>query len=217
MKRYWVVLVGLMVLFTALFVLFEEVLHIPLLQDPTAAMQPGSLVAAVIGVGLLVVDVFLPVPSSLVMIAHGALFGPILGTALSLLGSLGAGLMGFWVGRRSDPLLKKLISPEEANRANQLLARWGWLAIIITRPIPILAETVAIMAGASRMSWRLMALATLAGVFPAALLYAITGATAASLDNFLLTFALVMVMAGLFWLLGRSSLQADDMTVSSEL
>ncbi len=45
----------------------------------------GSGTAAGPGVGLLVADIVLPVPFSVVMVAHGALFGIVPGAALSLL------------------------------------------------------------------------------------------------------------------------------------
>jgi membrane protein DedA with SNARE-associated domain len=122
---------------------------------------------------------------------------------LSVLGSVGAAALGFWVGRRGGKLLARIVSQEEAMQASTLLTRWGGLAIIVSRPIPILAETVAIMAGASSMRWRVLLVSSAAGALPAALLYALTGATAARLDNFLLTFGLVMAMAALFWALGR--------------
>ncbi len=41
-------------------------------------MRASGVVAALVGVGLLVADVVLPVPSSVVMLAHGALFGVVL-------------------------------------------------------------------------------------------------------------------------------------------
>jgi uncharacterized membrane protein YdjX (TVP38/TMEM64 family) len=53
------------------------------------------------------------------------------------------------------------------------------------------------------MSWGRMVLATLAGSVPAALIYALAGATARSLDNVALIFGLVIGVAGLFWLVGR--------------
>ena len=74
MKRYLVIVASLIVSFTILF-LIVEALHVPLLSDPTPWMKRGGVLAAVIGVGLLIADVVLPVPSSLVMVAHGALFG----------------------------------------------------------------------------------------------------------------------------------------------
>ncbi len=95
------------------------------------------------------VDVALSVPSSLVMVAHGAHLGVVIGTVLSVVGSTGAALVGFALGRRGGPLLARLVPPEERTRADRLLARWGTLAIIITRPVPLLAQTTAVMAGTS--------------------------------------------------------------------
>jgi len=51
-----------------------EALGVQLLTDPTPWMRHGGVLAAVLGVSLLIADVLLPVPSSLVMVAHGALF-----------------------------------------------------------------------------------------------------------------------------------------------
>ena len=56
---------------------------------------------------------------------------------------------------KGGPLLSRLVPPEERARANDLLDRWGEMAVVATRPVPILAETVAILAGASPKSWEL--------------------------------------------------------------
>lgn len=202
MKRYALLAAAMMILFLALFGLAEW-LHVPLLTDPDPWLSRGGWIAAAIGFGLLVSDVLLPVPSSLVMIAHGALFGVVGGTLLSLAGSLGAALFGFALGRRGGPLLTRLIPADERRRADALLQRWGNLAVVVTRPVPILAETLSILAGASPMGWGSMIAATLAGSLPAALLYAATGATARNLDSVAWVFALVLAVAGLFWLAGR--------------
>lgn len=143
----------------------------------------------------------LPVPPSLVMVAHGALFGVVVGTLLSVVGNTGAALFGFFVGRRGGPLLARFVSAQE--RADGLLARWGTLAIIVTRPVPLLAETTVVMAGASPLGWRRVALAALVGNLPVALVYALTGAVAASFESGALVFGLVLVVACLSWLVGR--------------
>jgi uncharacterized membrane protein YdjX (TVP38/TMEM64 family) len=193
---------GMLAFFLSLFFLVEA-LGVPLLVDPTPWLNHGGVLAAALGVGLLVADVLLPVPSSLVMVAHGALFGVLGGTLLSLLGSTGAAMFGFWIGRRGGRLLERLVTTEERERADQLLERWGMLAIILTRPIPLLAETVAIMAGASRMGWGRTALAALAGSLPPALLYALTGASAGRFQNSTLMFVFVLLVTGFFWMVGR--------------
>ena len=95
------------------------------------------------------------------------------------------------------------MTAEESARADRMLARWGALAVALTRPIPLLAETVAIMAGASPLGWGRMALAALVGSLPPALLYALTGASVANLQSTSLMFGVVMLVTGLFWLIGR--------------
>jgi len=201
MKRYLLTVVAMIVLFTILFVIVEA-LGVPLLSDPTPWMKHGGVLAACIGVGLLIADVLLPVPSSIVMVAHGALFGVLWGTMLSLVGSVGAAVFGFAIGRRGGRLLERAVTPAERARASSILERWGTLAIIVTRPVPLLAETVAIMAGASSMSWRAVIMASIAGSLPPALLYALTGAAVADLQNTALMFGVVLLVAGLFWLIG---------------
>jgi uncharacterized membrane protein YdjX (TVP38/TMEM64 family) len=193
---------GLLATFLLLF-LIVEALGVPLLTDPTPLMKHGGVLAACFGVGLLVADVLLPVPSSLVMVAHGALFGVVVGTVLSLLGSVGAAWFGFAIGRRGGKFLERAVTPAERARADELLTRWGALAIVVTRPVPLLAETVSIMAGASRMSWTSVTLASLAGSLPPALLYALTGAAVANFRSTAMMFGVVLVVAGLFWLAGR--------------
>src|SRR6266704_890007 len=152
MKRYLFIMALMMAFFLSLFFIVEA-LGVPLLTDPTPWMRHGGILAAVLGVGLLIADVLLPVPSSLVMVAHGALFGVVTGTFLSLLGSMGAALFGFAIGRRGGKLLARIVTAEERARADRMLNRWGALAVVVTRPIPLLAETVAIMAGASTLGW----------------------------------------------------------------
>ena len=202
MRRYLFVVAAMFVFFLLLFIAVEA-LGIRLLTDPTPWMQHGGVLAAALGVSLLVADVLLPVPSSLVMVAHGALFGVIVGTLLSLLGSMGAALFGFAIGRRGGKLLERLVQPAERARANKMLASWGALAVVVTRPVPLLAETVAIMTGASPLGWGRMALASFAGSLPAALLYALTGAAYANFQSVVLMFSATLLVAGSFWLVGR--------------
>lgn len=202
MKRYLLIMTSMIAFFLMLFFVVEA-LGVPLLADPTPWMRHGGVLAAALGVSLLIADVLLPVPSSLVMVAHGALFGVVTGTFLSLLGSVGAALFGFAIGRRGGNLLERIVSPEERTRADQMLVRWGALAVIVTRPIPLLAETVAIMAGASPLGWGRVALAALVGSLPPALLYALTGAAVANFQSTALMFGVVMFVTGSFWLVGR--------------
>jgi uncharacterized membrane protein YdjX (TVP38/TMEM64 family) len=204
LKRYWLITFGLLAVFLAAFGLVE-VLGVPLLQQPETWLgkQAGGPGAATLSVALLVADVFLPIPSSVLMIANGALFGIAMGSALSLIGSLGATALGFLIGRRSSRLITRLVTPEEKARADALLARWGAMAIVITRPIPLLAETTAILAGASPLGWGRSMAAAAAGALPSCVLYALTGATSRSFGSGIAMFGCVLAVAGGFYFLGR--------------
>lgn len=203
MRSYWMLLALMSGLFLALFGAVQA-LDVAILADPGPWLSgSGRWGAAPLGVGLLIADVFLPVPASLIMVAHGALFGIVGGTLLSLAGGLAASAVGFGLGRWGSASLHRWVPEDERRRADALLRQWGDLAVVVTRPIPILAESVAILAGTSPLGWRRFLLASAAGTLPAALLYALTGATAARLDSAFLMFGLVILVAALVWLGGR--------------
>ncbi len=199
MRRYWQLLAGMVLVFLALFGAVHA-LGVPLLTDPTPWLRDGGAGAGLVGVGLLLVDVLLPVPSSLVMVAHGALFGIVGGALLSLLGSVGAAAVAFAIGRGGGPWLHRLVDEAESARADALLQRWGAVAIVATRPIPLLAETVAVLAGTSPLPWRTLLIAATAGNLVPALLYSMTGAAAADLGSSFLVLGLVLLITGgFFW------------------
>lgn len=96
-----------------------------------------------IGALLLAVDVLLPVPSSAVGVMLGARLGLSLGFACCLLGLVAGHLLGYGLGR---------LAPERwAGRAPSAP---GWLAVFLSRPVPVLAEALALSAGATRMPLR---------------------------------------------------------------
>jgi uncharacterized membrane protein YdjX (TVP38/TMEM64 family) len=200
-RGYWLVPTVLAAAALLLFAVVEAA-GVPLLTDPVPAMREAGALAAVIGVGLLVADVALPAPSSLVMVAHGALFGVAVGGLLSFVGGVGATLVAFGLGRRGRGVVARLATPAQLGHADRFLARWGALALVASRPVPVLAETVAVLAGASPMRWVVAGLAGAAGTVLPAVLYAWAGATAASAVDGLFVFGLVLLLAGLLALFG---------------
>jgi len=177
-------------------------LGVSVLDDPSALPGGGGAGTALVTTGLLVADVLIPVPSSLLMIANGAFFGVAGGTALSLAGGVGAAALGWALGRRGTRSAERFVPAGERARAVALVERWGALAVIASRPVPILAEAVAIAAGLAGMRFGRLVASSLAGSVPAALLYALTGAHAARLDSVPLVFGLVLATAGGAWWIG---------------
>jgi uncharacterized membrane protein YdjX (TVP38/TMEM64 family) len=180
LRRYWLAPAALVLVCGALFAV-AEALQAPILSDPGAWSDSGAVAVAAGGVLVLLIDVGLPVPSSFVMATLGAVHGTWVGGLLSLAGVTGATLLGFAVGRAGTGVVRRLATPDEHDRANALLRRWGALAIVVTRPIPILAETVAILAGASPLGWTRTAIAAVVGAVPPSFAYAAAGAAGSGL------------------------------------
>ncbi len=195
-RHYLMAAVAVLVCFLALF-LVGEALGLPLLEDPTPWLRQAGWLSAAIGVGLLAADVLLPVPSNVVMIAHGALFGIVVGAALSVLGGMLATVAAFWIGRRGGTLLAKAVPANERARADAILARWGVVAIMVTRPLPLLAETLIVLAGASTMSWRTAMLSAFVGFLPPSVFYAWAGAMSIGFEGGVLIFGLTILLAAL--------------------
>lgn len=203
LPRYWAVASGLAALFLTGFVAVSA-FGGTFLTDPKGSLE-GPF-AGVLGVALLVSDSVLPVASSVVMVSLGALYGPVGGIALALLGRLGCFLAGFAIGRRTGGQLLRAVPVTQRERAEELLARRGAFAVVVTRPLPILGDTVAILSGASGMSWRRGALAATVGSVPEAVAYSLAGALAASWGDAAVVWAVFIVVAGAFWVTaGRTS------------
>ncbi|WP_214406204.1 DedA family protein [Pseudonocardia lacus] len=195
-KRYLFAAAGLAAFFLVGFVVVEA-FGVPWLSAPPTlgAARPWS---AVVGVGLLVVDAVLPVPASLVMPALGAAFGIGAGAALALAGRTGATLLAFALGRR----LSGRIAGPVGGGAERLLRRWGAAAIVLSRPVPIVGETVAALAGGSGMPWGRVVVAALLGHLPEAALFAWAGATARDAATGAWLWLWLVAGAALVWVCG---------------
>lgn len=178
-----------------------EVCDVTLLLNPFDAIARNGPHAWV-GAGLLVADIVLPVPSSLVMLAHGALFGVIPGAALSILGRTGNALVGVLMGRWAGHWLNRRgvsRSLSEMGKSGELVRRWGLTAVVLTRPIPVLAESTLVAAAASSLSPSAVIGAAVVGAVPEAMFYAVAGDTAASHASGAIVVVALIVSAAMGW------------------
>lgn len=199
---FWVLAAAV---FTVLLIAFVvvEALRIPLLTDPAGTLGGGPLAGA-LSVGLLVVDVVVPLPSSVLMTLNGTLFGVFPGAALSLLGGTLATVVAVAIGRYGGPLVDRLVTPEQRASAERVFERYGLVAVAATRPVPLIAETVAVVAGTARLSWGRAWLAGAIGNLVPASVYAVAGATAEDAVSGFVVLAGVIVLTGALWLVGTA-------------
>lgn len=103
-------------------------------KNPEVLLHQGGLIAACAGIGLLIADVILPIPASLVMIAHGAIFGVWLGSLFSLIGGVMASCAGYYLGYKSGPMINKFITMQEQEQASDAMKNGvDWLCLFLGR------------------------------------------------------------------------------------
>lgn len=110
-----------------------------------------------VGASLLamVVDIFLPVPSSMIGTMLGTRF-PWLATVAVIWSGLTMGAcLGFVLARSfGAALVLRMSSGEELQRLQDLAAKHGPRALVLTRGLPVLAEATVLMFGAAKLPWR---------------------------------------------------------------
>lgn len=171
-------------------------------QGARAWMASYGAGAGVAGITLLVADILLPIPSTLVMSALGLTYGPLVGGLYAATGSALAGLIAYglsrWLGR---PLALRLAGEAGLHEGERFFATGGAWVVVCSRCLPILPEAVACLAGLNRMPFRTFLLAALCGSLPMGFVFAAIGALGQ--DEPAWALALSVVVPALLWLGAR--------------
>lgn len=154
-------------------------------------------------VALLASDVFLPIPSSIVAAAAGVLLGFWLGAAAIWAGMMAACVLGYWFGARASAAARRFVGPEGMARAQRLSEKYGDYAIVVCRPVPVLAEASVIFSGiVGRPAGRFLAVTFWSNI-GMALGYAAIGAFSMRVESFLLALLGSITLPGLALLASR--------------
>lgn len=194
----WVLLLALVLV---PFFLFENDFNALAVRIATGEIS-RSLAALAIG-GLLALDVFLPVPSSIVSTAAGVLLGLWPGASVVWVGMTAGSLVGYFVGVRSAPLARRLVGPAGLARAAEIADRYGAWAVVLCRPVPVLAEATVVFAGLVRAPLRRFLWLTACSNLGIAVGYAAIGAFSMRLDSFLLAFVGAVAVPGVALIAAR--------------
>jgi uncharacterized membrane protein YdjX (TVP38/TMEM64 family) len=112
----------------------------------------GRFAIAALGIALLVLDVVLPIPSSVVAMALCWTLGPLLGGMAVALGMFAAFATGYGLGRLlPEARLRAWIGPTLWDRVQTHARQHAMWWIVLARPLPLLSEISALLAGV----WRL--------------------------------------------------------------
>jgi uncharacterized membrane protein YdjX (TVP38/TMEM64 family) len=129
------------------------------------AVPANRWLAAIVIVALLVADTVLPVPGTLLLLASGALFGPVAGSMVNAVGLAVSATGGYLFGRtvvRAEPLTR----PPP-----------GWI-VAASRGVPLISESIAIAAGMLKLPWPSFLLSATAGSVAVGTVYGVAGSVA---------------------------------------
>lgn len=182
---------------------FDAVLS---LEGAQAWMRHYGAWAWLAGIVLLIADIVLPIPSTVVMSALGWMYGWLLGGVIAAAGSFLSGLVAYaacrWLGRSAA---RWIAGEAGLQRGEDLFAkRGGWL-VALSRWMPVLPEAVACLAGLVRMRWRTFVLSLACGSVPMGFAFAAIGAVGQ--DHAGLAIALSAVVPVVLWLAAQRFLR----------
>jgi uncharacterized membrane protein YdjX (TVP38/TMEM64 family) len=166
--------------------------------------ESRPLLIAAVGIALLVADVLLPVPSSVVGVALCWLLGPLWGGLTLAFGLTLSFACGYVLGRAvPEHRLRVWMGAGvwDAVRGHAKRRAWWWIAL--ARPLPVLAEMTAVLAGV----WRVPPVTAIgsAGLSSIAVgaLYAAAAWLGRDQPDVLSAFAVSLALPALAWFVHR--------------
>ncbi|MBI4216631.1 MAG: TVP38/TMEM64 family protein [Chloroflexi bacterium] len=137
-----------------------------------------GLWAPLISAALMVFQsVVAPLPSFVITVTNGLLFGAFWGTILSWSSSMVGAALTFYIGRAlGRPVLERALGARALGLVDRFFRRYGRFAVLLARLIPIMSfDLVSYAAGPTAIgSWEFF-IATGLGQLPATVIYSILG------------------------------------------
>jgi len=118
-----------------------------------------------------------PIPSELVLLATGMIWGVFGGGIFGIIGSMAAAILCFYVSKKGGrPIAEKLVGKSAINMADHFIHKYGMGAIIIARFLPFVAfDPVSYASGLVDMDIKKYSIGSLIGSIPRAFFYSWLG------------------------------------------
>ncbi len=129
-------------------------------------------------IGIMAIQgLLIPIPSEIVLLATGMIWGIYAGGVMGIMGSMAAGLLCFYISKKGGrPLAEKFVGKKAINMADNFIEKYGIWAILISRMLPFIAfDPISYASGLVEMDTKKYTLGTLIGAIPRALFFAWLG------------------------------------------
>ncbi len=123
-----------------------------------------------------------PIPSELVLLAAGMIWGIVGGGIMGVIGSMAAALLCYYVSRKGGrPLAEKFVGKSAISMADDFIHKYGMSAIVVARLLPFVAfDPISYTAGIVDLDVKRYAIGTFIGSIPRAFFYSWLGASLTS-------------------------------------
>ena len=118
-----------------------------------------------------------PIPSEVVLLATGMIWGWLFGGIMGIIGSMAASLLCFYISKRGGrPLAEKFVGESGLAMADRLITKYGIKAIIISRFIPFISfDVISYASGLVDIDIKKYSIGTLIGSIFRAFFYSVWG------------------------------------------
>lgn len=130
-------------------------------------------------IGIMAIQgLLVPIPSEVVLLATGMIWGWFFGGIMGIIGSMAASLLCFYISRKGGrPLAKKFVGESGLNMADKLIKKYGITAIVVSRFIPFISfDVISYASGLVDIDVKKYSIGTLIGSIFRAFFYSIWGA-----------------------------------------
>lgn len=207
MRLFWLFL-GLAILFLIPFIIWGNALETMFSQTGAVTwLESYGNWAWAAGILLLMGDLLLPIPGTIVMSALGFVYGPIWGGVIASIGSMLAGSFGYVLCRLlGRGAARRILGEKDLKKGEDLFANVGGWIVVLSRWLPLFPEVVACMAGLTRMPTLTFHIALACGSIPLGFVFAIVGYSGVSYPW--VAVALSALLPPTLWLIVRPFFKA---------
>lgn len=196
----FVVILGAFFTFTLLLFKILGILNIEDIKHwLEAAMKLSHWIVGSIIIGLMLIDLFIAIPTLSLTILSGFFLGVELGVLYSSIGMLGAGSMGYVISRFYGDKLLTFVSKEETQREQmvRIFTTFGPFSLMLCRAAPMLPEVTSCLAGVTKMPyWKYLCFYSL-GTIPYAIIATYSGSISTVNDPKPAIFTFIAIFGGL--------------------
>ncbi|MHA1380216.1 MAG: TVP38/TMEM64 family protein [Candidatus Helarchaeota archaeon] len=136
-------------------------------------------IGIIIILGFMIIQgLLVPIPSELVLLAIGIVYGLLFGTVIGIIGSMGAAIVCFYISRRGGrPVVQNMIGESNLDMVESWLEDHGFATVLLGRMIPFIPFDVISYGGGivGSIKWRDYLIATFLGSIVRALFYSFLG------------------------------------------